>query len=57
MSEKNHAATSAHVIYDLKLFAVLLVVLLGSLGALYYYDLQRPFITTLAERFFSFLLQ
>lgn len=57
MSEKNLVADSAHTMYDLKLFVILLIILLGSLGALYYYDVQHPFITVLAERFFSFLLQ
>lgn len=58
MAEKILVTTeSSYVLTDLKLFAALLLVLLGSLGALYYYDAQHPFITSVAEQFFNFLLQ
>ena len=58
MAEKNLTATrSSYVLTDLKLFVALLLGLLGSLGALYYYDMRQPFITTMAEQFFNFLLQ
>lgn len=57
MSEKKPALSQAYITRDLRLFFVLLAVLLGTLIAMYYYDMRYPFVNMLAEKFFFFLLK